>query len=91
MKNHIVEYIYDPVSHIDCKEIRQKVATDLFLINFGATKLANLGELAILEFMMFGYQERIKIYFSDAIECAKRIGVVGDVSVVFFSAWRDSN
>jgi hypothetical protein len=55
LKNHIVEYIYDPVSYIDCKEIRQKVSTDLFLINFGATKLANLGELAILEFMMFGY------------------------------------
>jgi hypothetical protein len=34
--------------------------------------------------MMFGYDDRIKIYYSDDVECAKRIGVVGDVSVVLF-------
>lgn len=33
---------------------------------------------------MFGYEDRIKIYFSDEVACAKRIGVVGEVSVVLF-------
>ena len=58
--------------------------TDLFLVNFSATKLQNLDELARLEFMMFGYDDRIKTYYSDEISCAKRIGVVGEISVVLF-------
>jgi len=84
LRNHIIEYLADPVGEINCKEIRQKLATDLFLVNFGERKLENLDELARLEFMMFGYDERIKIYFSNETECAKRIGVMGEVSVVLF-------
>lgn len=53
------------------------------MVNFG-TKLQNLHELAVLEFMMFGYRERIKIYYTNDLNCAKRLKVIGNEALVLF-------
>lgn len=56
----------------------------VFVVNFGASPLTGLQELAMSEFMMNGAEEMIPFYRSNDMACAQRLGINSLQSVVLF-------